>query len=181
APNILESTIDRIPVVRDSVCETKCYGLAFIRHVECIGKVRSVPNERGLRRKQLLFSGIKILSRSGTALKQRIIILLIDVSLRQLIAHIPQSNRHTKHSRGGTLILSFTSLVRVLAICLNSIDVISRSRGKVAIIIDLRKHTSSLGIDTSLHLDRKSTRLNSSHVSIPYAVFCLKKKIILVP
>src|SRR5437868_9067030 len=27
-------------------------------------------------------------------------------------------------------------------------------------------------------LDRKSTRLNSSHVSISYAVFCLKKKII---
>src|SRR6266513_4116257 len=26
--------------------------------------------------------------------------------------------------------------------------------------------------------DRKSTRLNSSHVSISYAVFCLKKKII---
>src|SRR5207253_9296478 len=24
-------------------------------------------------------------------------------------------------------------------------------------------------------LDRKSTRLNSSHVAIPYAVFCLKK------
>src|SRR5438067_5670274 len=28
-------------------------------------------------------------------------------------------------------------------------------------------------------LDRKSTRLNSSHVSISYAVFCLKKKVIL--
>src|SRR5207249_10440450 len=27
-------------------------------------------------------------------------------------------------------------------------------------------------------LDRKSTRLNSSHVSISYAVFCLKKKIL---
>src|SRR5207249_1072995 len=27
----------------------------------------------------------------------------------------------------------------------------------------------------SLSLDRKSTRLNSSHVSISYAVFCLKK------
>src|SRR5699024_12552982 len=26
-------------------------------------------------------------------------------------------------------------------------------------------------------IDRKSTRLNSSHVSISYAVFCLKKKI----
>src|SRR5699024_12381483 len=38
-------------------------------------------------------------------------------------------------------------------------------------------------LDTSLMLivllrkaDRKSTRLNSSHVSISYAVFCLKKK-----
>src|SRR5699024_12502509 len=28
----------------------------------------------------------------------------------------------------------------------------------------------------ALDLDRKSTRLNSSHVSISYAVFCLKKK-----
>src|SRR5207249_5506734 len=28
----------------------------------------------------------------------------------------------------------------------------------------------------SPRLDRKSTRLNSSHVSISYAVFCLKKK-----
>src|SRR5438874_10254880 len=28
------------------------------------------------------------------------------------------------------------------------------------------------------HRDRKSTRLNSSHVEISYAVFCLKKKII---
>src|SRR5207249_9385261 len=29
--------------------------------------------------------------------------------------------------------------------------------------------------------DRKSTRLNSSHVSISYAVFCLKKKKIVIP
>src|SRR5438477_4504360 len=28
----------------------------------------------------------------------------------------------------------------------------------------------------SLNRDRKSTRLNSSHMSISYAVFCLKKK-----
>src|SRR5438067_13912666 len=45
----------------------------------------------------------------------------------------------------------------------------------------------SLGLMFSVHLvgfaalvdtfaDRKSTRLNSSHVSISYAVFCLKKK-----
>src|SRR6266567_5285424 len=30
----------------------------------------------------------------------------------------------------------------------------------------------------SCHRDRKSTRLNSSHSQISYAVFCLKKKII---
>src|SRR5690625_6949609 len=29
---------------------------------------------------------------------------------------------------------------------------------------------------TAADLDRKSTRLNSSHVAISYAVFCLKKK-----
>src|SRR2546427_5567637 len=31
-------------------------------------------------------------------------------------------------------------------------------------------------LDPSLHIDRKSTRLNSSHSQISYAVFCLKKK-----
>src|SRR5690625_6737857 len=30
--------------------------------------------------------------------------------------------------------------------------------------------------DGGWHTDRKSTRLNSSHVAISYAVFCLKKK-----
>src|SRR5438067_8660817 len=30
--------------------------------------------------------------------------------------------------------------------------------------------------DSPTRIDRKSTRLNSSHVSISYAVFCLKKK-----
>src|SRR5438874_3963947 len=33
-----------------------------------------------------------------------------------------------------------------------------------------------LGIVFSREPDRKSTRLNSSHVEISYAVFCLKKK-----
>src|SRR5690348_18016045 len=32
--------------------------------------------------------------------------------------------------------------------------------------------------DETVKLDRKSTRLNSSHPSISYAVFCLKKKTI---
>src|SRR5437667_5772487 len=31
-------------------------------------------------------------------------------------------------------------------------------------------------LDDAQHRDRKSTRLNSSHITISYAVFCLKKK-----
>src|SRR5699024_12795458 len=36
--------------------------------------------------------------------------------------------------------------------------------------------TVSAYVEFGSSLDRKSTRLNSSHVSISYAVFCLKKK-----
>src|SRR3712207_8920523 len=32
------------------------------------------------------------------------------------------------------------------------------------------------GVGPGVRLDRKSTRLNSSHANISYAVFCLKKK-----
>src|SRR5690625_6346995 len=38
------------------------------------------------------------------------------------------------------------------------------------------KQVFNLGLPEKV-LDRKSTRLNSSHVAISYAVFCLKKKI----
>src|SRR5207249_5893673 len=42
----------------------------------------------------------------------------------------------------------------------------------------LRRHGLEMGYRhvEAGELDRKSTRLNSSHVSISYAVFCLKKK-----
>src|SRR5699024_11490267 len=39
-----------------------------------------------------------------------------------------------------------------------------------------RSWSVRLGFQTDATRDRKSTRLNSSHVSISYAVFCLKKK-----
>src|SRR5947199_181919 len=37
---------------------------------------------------------------------------------------------------------------------------------------------SGLAAGFPLALDRKSTRLNSSHLGISYAVFCLKKKMV---
>src|SRR5437868_8909501 len=50
-------------------------------------------------------------------------------------------------------------------------------------VCEARKATTSReqASATATRGDRKSTRLNSSHVSISYAVFCLKNKIRQVP
>src|SRR3712207_7965715 len=45
----------------------------------------------------------------------------------------------------------------------------------------LRFHDLRHTAGTLLTRDRKSTRLNSSHANISYAVFCLKKKTTVVP
>src|SRR5690348_17371650 len=44
-----------------------------------------------------------------------------------------------------------------------------------AVIVDIR-HRRRMRKGQLLRQDRKSTRLNSSHPSISYAVFCLKKR-----
>src|SRR5437773_7825847 len=44
-----------------------------------------------------------------------------------------------------------------------------------ALVVDARVAEHLRG-DGALRIDRKSTRLNSSHITISYAVFCLKKK-----
>src|SRR5690606_39563741 len=49
-----------------------------------------------------------------------------------------------------------------------------RTRGRGRATTTRLLHGGGLGL--ALELDRKSTRLNSSHVKISYAVFCLKKK-----
>src|SRR2546430_6036120 len=41
---------------------------------------------------------------------------------------------------------------------------------------DLTRIVRGEDVGTAVTLDRKSTRLNSSHSQISYAVFCLKKK-----
>src|SRR3712207_8339270 len=39
-----------------------------------------------------------------------------------------------------------------------------------------RQFSTPGGVPSHVSVDRKSTRLNSSHANISYAVFCLKKK-----
>src|SRR5699024_11839723 len=50
-----------------------------------------------------------------------------------------------------------------------------RIRGRAQIITSMMHSSTKVWVTTTKG-DRKSTRLNSSHVSISYAVFCLKKK-----
>src|SRR5436309_11278781 len=52
----------------------------------------------------------------------------------------------------------------------DGIAVVTAHGGGKRGIADFCRHTRLV------HGDRKSTRLNSSHVKISYAVFCLKKK-----
>src|SRR5690242_21618465 len=53
------------------------------------------------------------------------------------------------------------------------VELLQAACEKAKIPLTLRRQP---GYDHSYYLDRKSTRLNSSHMSISYAVFCLKKK-----
>src|SRR3989442_11439876 len=62
----------------------------------------------------------------------------------------------------------YTTLFRSLDILLPSLD---EQRAIVNILGTLDDK-----IELNRRIDRKSTRLNSSHVRISYAVFCLKKK-----
>src|SRR3712207_8628435 len=48
--------------------------------------------------------------------------------------------------------------------------------GLIKHIIHEGMDTKECCLDIYMQLDRKSTRLNSSHANISYAVFCLKKK-----
>src|SRR5207302_4129095 len=52
------------------------------------------------------------------------------------------------------------------------LKMLSRVRKRAGSVRDVDMQLAAL---RSLKIDRKSTRLNSSHVKISYAVFCLKK------
>src|SRR5699024_12427235 len=77
-----------------------------------------------------------------------------------------RSHRHLISARNHVVCETGSfSLTACLSLCLSDAHLSSCCRR----ITKTSSHVVSL--------DRKSTRLNSSHVSISYAVFCLKKKI----
>src|SRR5438128_8842660 len=59
----------------------------------------------------------------------------------------------------------------------NCFDYATASQSRPPVSWDPRQQVSGgILLAQNVHVDRKSTRLNSSHGSISYAVFCLKKK-----
>src|SRR5438876_4973263 len=75
-----------------------------------------------------------------------------------------------------------TPTTEIYTLSLHDALPISQSTRYLGNLLERAQRKTQKGIRSSGHLpkrspgDRKSTRLNSSHPSISYAVFCLKKK-----
>src|SRR5690242_21332588 len=80
-----------------------------------------------------------------------------------------------KHSPGQSNLPWEVELVNLQEI-LDSIDIIRKLTGLRVQDAYNRMLQNGWTLGSTQLIDRKSTRLNSSHMSISYAVFCLKKK-----
>src|SRR5690242_18603795 len=83
------------------------------------------------------------------------------------------STWHNAESHSTALIWLAVAAFAVTATLLG-IGVVKRSATEMA--LTNKRVIVKTGLATRRTIDRKSTRLNSSHMSISYAVFCLKKK-----
>src|SRR5690625_544989 len=101
-----------------------------------------------------------------------LIILVIAVSLDGFGVGVTYGARNILVPPLALLIIMFCSGVIVL---------LSMTIGNVLSAFISPQLASTFGgailVALGIFSDRKSTRLNSSHVAISYAVFCLKKKI----
>src|SRR5258707_7325986 len=78
----------------------------------------------------------------------------------------------------------YTTLFRSRPGSAEELDVVGGAEGiqlkhVVTVAVEVSRRSAPVLVDETNHVgvrDRKSTRLNSSHANISYAVFCLKKK-----
>src|SRR3712207_5090386 len=80
-------------------------------------------------------------------------------------------------AEGRRIIAVGTTTTRALESSVNEAGEVIAQKKNTGIFIYPGYHFKIVdALITNFHLDRKSTRLNSSHANISYAVFCLKKK-----
>src|SRR5438477_6505582 len=70
----------------------------------------------------------------------------------------------------------YTTLFRSITFAMGSFRPGTALTFDDVLLVPRRSAVHPRNVDVRSRLDRKSTRLNSSHMSISYAVFCLKKK-----
>src|SRR2546429_429519 len=111
-------------------------------------------------------SGDMYAARLASALKQRLDVAIFGMGGPQMLA-------------AGVEIITDYSEVSVVGITEVLKRLPSLTRAMRHLVDEAQRRKPPLAILTDFpgfHLDRKSTRLNSSHGYISYAVFCLKKK-----
>src|SRR5690606_413329 len=83
-------------------------------------------------------------------------------------------------SQTARMYIFLVALVTAALVCLHAWERTNKiawlAGGVAALVLGLDMHALAVGAALLFLVDRKSTRLNSSHVKISYAVFCLKKK-----
>src|SRR5690242_21127603 len=82
---------------------------------------------------------------------------------------------HFSLSRSISFFFNDTATTEIYTLSLHDALPICRLIAAILALLFVRAASAQTDLD-ALMRDRKSTRLNSSHMSISYAVFCLKKK-----
>src|SRR5262245_66513401 len=88
---------------------------------------------------------------------------------------VPQSRRVQRGHRVRTFLFRAAPPPEIYPLSLHDALPIYAQR-KVLLDVLVQQTRTGYRVTYPLRVDRKSTRLNSSHLGISYAVFCLKKK-----
>src|SRR5690625_7858365 len=86
------------------------------------------------------------------------------------------SFKHASHTAIYTLSLHDALPISRITSAINMMMMVFSAMAVGGLVWVLYGYGLSSGDSIAQIVDRKSTRLNSSHVAISYAVFCLKKK-----
>src|SRR5699024_11981705 len=101
--------------------------------------------------------------------------LLLQIDKQKISLSIMQKEAILESAKEGIVAVDTSNIITSINEAARELLNVENKTAKELIGQSLSHFTSVSLLDKASE-DRKSTRLNSSHVSISYAVFCLKKK-----